>query len=89
MIRAILVGACGKMGNNITECAENDNEITVVAGVDKFNNGKNYPVFPDFNKINTEADVDHILEALPQVVSKLRNMSPVWENGKPAWHTED
>ena len=40
-------------------------------------------------EVNTEEDVDHILEALPQVVSKLRNMSPVWENGKPAWHTEE
>lgn len=37
---------------------------------------------------STEEDVDHILEVLPQVVSKLRSMSPVWENGKPAWHAE-
>ncbi|MBE6915251.1 MAG: cysteine desulfurase NifS [Ruminococcaceae bacterium] len=39
-------------------------------------------------EMTTDADVDHILEALPQVVSHLRNMSPVWENGKPAWHAE-
>lgn len=36
----------------------------------------------------TEDDVSHIIEVLPQVVSKLRSMSPVWENGKPAWHAE-
>ena len=28
---------------------------------------------------NTEADVDYILETLPQVVARLREMSPVWE----------
>ena len=34
---------------------------------------------------NTEAEVDHILEVVPQVVQLLRNMSPVWrdlQNGK-------
>ena len=29
---------------------------------------------------NTEAEVDHILEAVPQVVQLLRNMSPVWRD---------
>lgn len=29
---------------------------------------------------NTEADVDHILETVPEVVAYLRNMSPVWES---------
>ena len=29
---------------------------------------------------NTEADVDHILSVVPQVVSYLRNMSPVWRD---------
>ncbi len=34
---------------------------------------------------NTEEEVDHILQAVPQVVELLRNMSPVWrdlQNGK-------
>lgn len=29
---------------------------------------------------NTEADVDHILATVPEVVAYLRNMSPVWES---------
>ena len=29
---------------------------------------------------NTEEEVDHILEAVPQVVQLLRNMSPVWRD---------
>ena len=57
MIKAILVGASGKMGGNITECAKNDNQIKIVAGIDKFNNGKDYPIFAYFNDINMDADI--------------------------------
>ena len=39
MIKAILVGACGKMGINVTARAKEDNEIKIVAGIDKYNCG--------------------------------------------------
>ena len=29
---------------------------------------------------NTEEEIDHILQAVPQVVELLRNMSPVWRD---------
>ena len=32
------------------------------------------------SEYNTEEDVDHILAVVPQVVTYLRNMSPVWED---------
>ena len=32
-----------------------------------------------FSDENTEEDVDYILEVLPQIVSRLREMSPLWE----------
>ena len=57
MIKAILVGACGKMGGNISECAKNDSNLKIVAGIDKINTGRDYPVFSTLSEINVEADV--------------------------------
>ena len=57
MIKAILVGASGKMGGFITDCAANDSEIEIIAGVDKLNIGQKYPIFANFDGINTKADV--------------------------------
>ena len=39
---------------------------------------------------NTDADVDAMLEAVPEVVAYLRNMSPVWDAAeqKPTWVVE-
>ncbi len=34
------------------------------------------------NKFNTEEDVDAVLEVLPMITEKLRNMSPFWGNNK-------
>ena len=57
MLKAILVGASGKMGGFITDCANNDSEIEIIAGVDKVNIGQKFPIFSDFNSINQKADV--------------------------------
>ncbi len=57
MIKAILVGACGQMGRNITLCANESDDIKIVAGVDKYNCGMDYPVFASFDQVNTQADV--------------------------------
>ena len=57
MIKAILVGACGKMGNNICEYVNQESDIKIVAGIDKINTGKDFPVFTSFNDINIQADV--------------------------------
>lgn len=57
MIRAILCGASGKMGGFVASAAENDSEISIVAGVDKVNNGEKFPVFSSFSDINVDADI--------------------------------
>ena len=45
------------MGGNITSCAQNDSQIKIVAGIDKFNAGRDYPVFASFKDINVDADI--------------------------------
>lgn len=57
MIKAILVGACGQMGRNVTLCSDCCDDIKIVAGVDKFNCGMDYPIFPTFDEVNVNADV--------------------------------
>jgi 4-hydroxy-tetrahydrodipicolinate reductase len=58
MVKAIMNGCNGRMGHVIVDIAEADNDISIVAGVDKF--GENTYSFPTFNSIadvNVEADV--------------------------------
>ena len=57
MIKAILVGACGKMGGFIADCAKNDSQTKIVAGIDKINTGKDFPIFSSFSEVNVQADV--------------------------------
>lgn len=57
MIRAILCGASGKMGGFVASAAESDNDISIVAGIDKVNNGEKFPVFSSFSDINVDSDI--------------------------------
>ena len=57
MIRIIMRGCNGKMGQSISNLLSTDPEAEMVAGVDIFDAGRNtYPVFPDFDSLNVEAD---------------------------------
>lgn len=57
MIKTILCGCSGKMGGFVYEATKSQNDIKVVAGVDKYNNGQGFPIFNSFADINVEADV--------------------------------
>ena len=57
MIRTIICGASGKMGNFVARAAEEDGNFNIVAGVDKINSGQSFPIFSKFSDINTTADV--------------------------------
>lgn len=58
MIRVIMHGCNGKMGQVISGLAAADAELEMVAGIDPVDDGHNpYPVFGDITECDTEADV--------------------------------
>lgn len=58
MVRAIMHGCNGAMGQVITQLAAGDPDIGIVAGVDIFTEKKNdYPVFASLAECDVEADV--------------------------------
>ena len=58
MVRIIMHGCNGHMGKVISGLVEKDAEAEIVAGIDVADQGKNsYPVFPDIEVCNVEADV--------------------------------
>ena len=58
MVRAIMHGCNGKMGQVITGLIKADEGIELVAGIDTYTGLKNdYPVFERIDQCNVEADV--------------------------------
>ena len=58
MVRAIMHGCNGAMGQVISGLAENDEEISIVAGIDVNTAKQNpYPVFASLTECDVEADV--------------------------------
>ncbi len=57
MTRMIIYGAGGKMGKVIENIINEDNECTIVAGVDAVSLTREYPTFTDINECDIEADV--------------------------------
>lgn len=57
MIRLIMHGCNGKMGQVISNIVANDDEVVMVAGIDKVDDGHNpYPVFTNLEDCDIEAD---------------------------------
>lgn len=58
MIKVIMHGCNGKMGQTVAGLAAEDMEIELVAGVDAYDEGKNpFPVFKSIEECNVPADV--------------------------------
>lgn len=58
MIKVMMHGCNGHMGQVITELATQDTDVEIVAGIDVVDNKKNaYPVFTDIFECNVKADV--------------------------------
>ena len=57
MVKVIMHGCNGKMGQTITGLIAADEEIEIGAGIDTYDDGRNsYPVFADINRCDVEAD---------------------------------
>lgn len=58
MIKVVMHGCNGRMGQVISKLMEQDSQTTIVAGVDPFDDGHNgYPVFSSMKECNVDADV--------------------------------
>ena len=58
MVRMIMHGCNGKMGQVISDICREDSEIEIVAGIDPYTGKENpYPVFSELEKCRVEADV--------------------------------
>lgn len=68
MIKAIMHGCNGKMGQTIAGLIAADEEIELVAGIDAFTGVSNpFPVFASISECNVEADVVIDFSAAPAV----------------------
>lgn len=57
MINILLSGACGKMGNAVTRCCKEDENLKIIAGVDRVEALYDYPIFKSFDDVNVKPDV--------------------------------
>ncbi|NLC45510.1 MAG: 4-hydroxy-tetrahydrodipicolinate reductase, partial [Clostridiales bacterium] len=80
MIKMILHGCNGKMGQVVAAAADIDEEIEIVAGIDKFPTAKNnpFPVYEDPSQVKEKADVIldfSVPNALPPLLKLSRKTS--------------
>lgn len=57
MIKILVCGACGKMGQNVISLCAEDSEVEVVCGVDAHPNTGLVPVYAAFNQVAERPDV--------------------------------
>ena len=58
MVKIIMHGCCGPMGQVISQIVKEDADAQIVAGIDPFDNGKmEYPVYKSLEDCKEEADV--------------------------------
>lgn len=72
MVRMIMHGCNGKMGQVISSICQEDDEIEIVAGIDPYQGIENpYPVFAKIEECNIKADVAVDFASAPAVDSLL------------------
>ncbi len=76
-------GVCASSGSACTSGSLDPSHVLLAIG--RIHDVAHGSLRLSLSEYNTEEEVDHILEVVPQVVQYLRNMSPVWrdlQNGK-------
>lgn len=75
MVKILLNGCCGKMGQIIVESSKGFPNIEIVAGIDKYPNDKNdFKIFNNVNEVNIDYDV-LIDFSRPEALKDLLNLS--------------
>ena len=57
MVNILLSGACGKMGNAVARCVAEDENLKIVAGVDRAEMLCDFPVYKSFDDVKSVPDV--------------------------------
>ena len=83
LLKLDFAGICGSSGSACTSGSLDPSHVLLAIGLPhEIAHGS---LRISFSDQNTEEDVDYILEVLPEIVTSLRNMSPLWDeiiNGK-------
>ncbi len=71
-------GVCASSGSACTSGSLDPSHVLLAIG--RVHDVAHGSLRLSLSEYNTEAEIDHILTAVPQVVQQLRNMSPVWRD---------
>ena len=75
MVKAIMHGCNGKMGQVITGLIKNDDMIEIVAGIDKYQGIQNdYPVFGSLKECNIDPVAESQKAYKPETIEKLADL---------------
>ena len=71
-------GVCASSGSACTSGSLDPSHVLLAIG--RVHDVAHGSLRLSLSEYNTEAEIDHILKAVPEVVTYLRNMSPVWRD---------
>jgi cysteine desulfurase len=71
-------GVCASSGSACTSGSLDPSHVLLAIG--RVHDVAHGSLRLSLSEYNTEEEIDHILQVVPQVVTYLRNMSPVWRD---------
>ena len=81
MINILLSGACGKMGNAVARCVAEDEDLKIIAGVDKAEMLCDFPIYKSFDDVKSIPDViidfSHVAVLDSLITFAVKNNVPV------------